>query len=64
LLESADRVFLSVCNVPDTSGVWIGKSLHQTVQPFSWWKSNFAEIATVVEARDLFDNSVFLLERK
>ncbi len=64
LLDVAPRVFLSVCNVQDSAGVWIGKSLHQTVQPFSWWKANFKEIATVIEARDLFDNSVFLLERK
>jgi hypothetical protein len=44
--------------------VWIGKTLHQTVQPFTWWRDSFRELATVVECRDLFDNSVFLLERK
>lgn len=64
LLEVSPRAFISVCNVQDSAGIWIGKTLHQTVQPFSWWKQNFKEIATVVEARDLFDNSVFLLEQK
>jgi 2-polyprenyl-3-methyl-5-hydroxy-6-metoxy-1,4-benzoquinol methylase len=64
LLEAAPRVFLSVCNVQDSAGVWIGKTLHQTVQPFTWWRDSFRELATVVECRDLFDNSVFLLERK
>lgn len=58
------QVFISVCNVQDISGVWIGKALHQTVQPFTWWRDSFRELANVVEARDLIDNSVFLLERK
>jgi len=64
LLEAAPRVFVSVCNVQDSAGVWIGKELHQTVKPFTWWRDSFRELATIVECRDLFDNSVFLLERR
>lgn len=63
LLDVAPKVFIAVCNVADSSGVWIGQSLHQTVQPFTWWRDSFAEIATVTDARDLHENSVFLLER-
>lgn len=63
LLQIAPIVFVAVCNVPDSSGSWVGQALHQTVQPFTWWRDSFREIATVLDARDLHDNSVFLLER-
>jgi hypothetical protein len=64
LLKCAPQVFIALSNVPDNFGAWIGEPLHQTVQPFTWWRDMFREVAAVVDARDLHDNSVFLLERK
>ena len=63
LLTTAKRVFIAVSNVQDINGAWVGQSLHQTVQPFTWWRDSFREIAKVVEARDLHETSAFLLER-
>jgi SAM-dependent methyltransferase len=57
-------LFLTVSLVPDSFGVWAGKSLHQTVQPFTWWKDSLAEVGTVIEARDLISNAVFVVKPK
>lgn len=63
LLRVAPKAFIALSNVPDLNGAWVGQPLHQTVQPFTWWRDSFREIARVVDARDLLMNSVFLLER-
>lgn len=54
-------LFISVSLVPDSFGVWAGKNLHQTVQPFLWWKQSFAEVGIVQESRDLMNNAVFFV---
>jgi SAM-dependent methyltransferase len=54
-----EGVFLSIALVPDQFGVWVGKHLHQTVQPFTWWRDRLAELGSVVEGRDLIDSGVF-----
>jgi 2-polyprenyl-3-methyl-5-hydroxy-6-metoxy-1,4-benzoquinol methylase len=64
LLRTAPTVFVALCNIHDVNGAWVGQALHQTVQPFTWWRDSFREVATVLDARDLHDNSAFLLERK
>lgn len=55
-------LFLSISTTPDNFGVWVGKHLHQTVQPFMWWKENLAEIGRITDARDLLNNAVFFVE--
>ncbi len=60
LLEVARRgVFLSIALVPDHFGVWVGKPLHQTVKPFTWWRDNLNALGTVQEARDCMENGLF-----
>lgn len=62
MLRVASRgLFLSVSLVPDTFGIWAGKALHQTVQPFTWWRDALKELGTVIEARDLIDSGVYLV---
>lgn len=64
LLHIVQRgVFLSIALVPDSFGVWVGKPLHQTVQPFTWWRDNLAELATVSDARDCLNTGIFLLTK-
>ena len=64
MLRVADRgLFLAVSLVPDSFGVWAGTSLHQTVQPFTWWRDSLRELGTVLEARDLVGNAVFMVAR-
>jgi SAM-dependent methyltransferase len=57
-------VFLSISFVPDHFGVWVGKPLHQTVQPYVWWKENIATLGTIIESRDLMDSGLFLVAPK
>jgi SAM-dependent methyltransferase len=65
LLEASRKgVFFSICLQPDVFGAWIGKPLHQTVQPFTWWRDNLREIGRVKEARDLNATGVYLVEPK
>lgn len=60
MLRLATRgVFLSVSTQPDAFGAWVGKSLHQTVRPFVWWRDSLRELARVVEARDLVGPALF-----
>jgi len=54
-------VFLSVSLVPDNFGIWMGQALHQTVQPFTWWRDSLRELGTVGDARDLHNCGVFFI---
>ena len=56
-------VFLSVAFVPDQFGAWLGAPLHQTVQPYTWWRDWLAELGTVRAARDLITTGLFLVAR-
>jgi SAM-dependent methyltransferase len=62
-LLAASRIglFLSITFVPDHFGVLVGRSLHQTVQPFTWWKARLSEVGHVVEARDLLQSGLFFM---
>lgn len=55
-------LFLSVSFAPDNFGVWAGVALHQTVQPFTWWRDALREVGELVEARDLVGTGVFLVK--
>ena len=54
-------VFLSIALVPDQFGVWVGEALHQTVQPFTWWRDSLRELGEVVDARDLLIHGVYVV---
>lgn len=54
-------LFLTVSLVPDSFGVWAGKSLHQSVFSFVQWRDWLKEVGTVEEARDLIGNAMFLV---
>lgn len=62
MLQVAQQgVFLTAALHPDNMGVWAGKELHQTVQPFTWWRDSLREIAIVEDARDLIVDAMFVL---
>jgi SAM-dependent methyltransferase len=56
-----EGLFLTVSLVPDHFGVWVGSSLHQTVESFVWWRDSLKELGTVEEARDLVGEAVFFV---
>lgn len=63
LLRVANRgVFLSVALDPDVFGAWVGRSLHQTVEGFTWWRDLCRELGTLVEARDLMRQAIYYVE--
>lgn len=61
LRVAREAVFLSIALVPDNFGAWVGRALHQTVQPYPWWRDSLRELGTVVEARDLGSVGLFLV---
>lgn len=52
-------VFLSIFFIQDGYGPWVGRHLHQTVQPFVWWRDSLRERHAVVEARDCHEFGIF-----
>lgn len=49
--------------VPDQFGAVIGQTLHLTVRPFNWWLERLRFTGKVIEARDLCDTALFVVER-
>ena len=63
MLEKArSGVFLSVALAPDVAGVWAGRPLHLTVQPYDWWRGTVRELGCVTEARDMYNTAIFMVE--
>ena len=63
MLEASTRgVFLSIALVPDQFGILVGRPLHLTVKPFTWWRDRIRELGTVAECRDLIDAGLFLVK--
>jgi SAM-dependent methyltransferase len=54
-------LFCSIALVPDNYGAWVDEPLHQTVQPFTWWRDALNEVGTVKECRDLLDVGLYLV---
>jgi SAM-dependent methyltransferase len=61
---AAAGVFLSVGLTADSCGVWVGTALHQTVQPFVWWRDLLRELGEVLDARDLHTSATFLVRER
>ena len=56
-------LFLSINLYDDVAGPRaLGKSLHQTVRPFTWWRDTLRELGRVVEARDTHLCGLYLVE--
>ena len=65
LLRVAKKgVFLSVFFHQDGYGPWVGRPLHLTVQPFTWWRDALKEIADVTEARDCHEFGIFMVRAR
>lgn len=64
LLEvAANGVFLTIALIPDQFGVWVGEPLHQTVQPFTWWRDRLRDLGRVIECRDCLHYGAYLVTR-
>lgn len=62
LLEVTGRgLFLTIALVPDQFGVWVGRPLHHTVRPFTWWRDRLRDLGHLVECRDLLLAGAYLV---
>lgn len=62
MLDASTRgLFLSIALVPDQFGLLVGRPLHLTVRPFTWWRDRIGELGTIVECRDLIDAGLYLV---
>ena len=52
-------LFLAISLQADEYGVWVGKALHQSVFPYTWWRDAISEVGHIVEGRDLIHDAVF-----
>jgi hypothetical protein len=74
-----DRVtrgaFFSVSLAPDHMGYWVGTRLHQSIpsvtfvvppqhNAYTYWRSAFNEVGTVIESRDLLTTGVYYVSPK
>jgi SAM-dependent methyltransferase len=64
IVDCCEVSWLQVCNQPDQFGAMIGKPLHLTVEPFTWWLDRIRDIGDVVDARDLCGISLFVVVRR
>jgi SAM-dependent methyltransferase len=64
LAAATTGVFIQVSLVPDRFGVMVGRPLHLSVFPFTWWRDHLRELGRVVECRDLAFSAVFYVEPK
>ena len=55
-------VFMTISTLPDMFGVFVGRPLHQTVQPYTWWRERLATIGDITESRDLLNCGVYLVK--
>ena len=63
MLSKCSKLFLSISFTDDFFGHMVGEPLHLTVEPFVWWRDTLTEVGTLIEARDLLGEGVFLLTR-
>jgi hypothetical protein len=56
--------WLSIALRPAQFDKAIGDTLHLTVRPYKWWLDRLAILGRVVEARDLLDSGLFIMEAR
>ena len=61
MVRACGRLYAEIALTPDSCGVWIGQTLHETVRPFVWWRDRLREVGHVKEARDRLHHGVFVV---
>ena len=55
--------WFQIALIPDSFGAVIGQPLHLTVKPFQWWLERLRGAGNVVDARDLAETALFVVEK-
>ena len=64
IIKSCDVSWFQIAFRDDQFGRLIGKPLHLTVQSFEWWLQRLRTLGDVVEARDLIECGLFVVESR
>lgn len=63
VMAVCQTTWFQIALVPDQFGAVIGKPLHLTVKPFTWWLDRFQLAGTVIDARDLCGQALFVVRK-
>lgn len=64
IISACRTTWFQIAFEPDVFGTLIGKPLHLSVMPFTWWRDRIAAFGMLVEARDLCGCGVFVVKRR
>ena len=64
ILRSCGTTWFHIAMFRDGFGKMIGKPLHLTVKPYSWWLEHIGGIGNILDARDLCGMGLFVVESK
>lgn len=64
ILSCCRKTWFQISLVPDVQGAaLIGQPLHLTVKPFGWWLDRLRVLGNVVDARDLCECGLYIVEQ-
>jgi len=63
IIKVCRTTWFQIALVPDQFGAVIGQTLHLTVKPFSWWLERLRLSGEVIDARDLCETALFVVEK-
>ena len=63
IIRACTTTWLQIALRPDEFGKLIGEPLHLTVRPYAWWLVRLATLGTVIDARDLCGDGLFVVTR-
>jgi len=62
IMRACRTTWFQIALRPDRFGATIGQPLHLTVRTFEWWLAHLAVVGTVVDARDLCGDGMYVVE--
>lgn len=63
IVAQSKTAWLAIALRPDVFGAAIGQPLHLTVRDFLWWRDRLACIGTVLDARDLCGDGLYIVSK-
>jgi len=63
IIKNCQISWLQIALVEDVMGEAIGDVLHLTVRPFDWWLTRLGTLGTVLEARDLLETGLYVVQK-
>lgn len=61
IVAACRTTWFQISLVPDQFGATIGQPLHLTVKPFDWWMERLRMAGSVIDARHLYGQAVYVV---